>query len=73
MFSNIKNLKSIQFKSYNNTDFLTSMKYIFKGDDSLVSVNFFNLKTINVKSMAKMFDGCSSLKSINLSNFDTKM
>lgn len=30
-----------------------------------------NLKTNNVESMSNMFTGCSSLTSLNLSNFDT--
>ena len=34
-------------------------------------INFFKFITINVKDMGLMFSECSSLTSLNLSNFNT--
>ena len=52
--------------------YLDSIQSLFEGINRLISISFspfFN--TSNINDMNKMFSNCYSLKSINLSNFDT--
>ena len=44
---------------------------MFNRLDNIIYVDTSNLFSSNVKSMFKMFQGCRSLKSVNLDNFDT--
>ena len=68
MFTNCKNIKSINFNVMNECD---NMDYIFSGCSSLLSINTEKLITSNVTSMKNMFSNCGSLSQINLENFDT--
>ena len=43
---------------------------MFKGCNSLLSINLSNFKTNRLSYLNRFFDGCHSLKSINLSNFN---
>ena len=50
----------------------SSMYQLFQGIDRMISISFSHFfNTSNVYDMSYMFDGCSSLKSIGLSNFST--
>ena len=44
---------------------------MFRGCDSLVSLDISNFNTSNVENMQSMFKDCSSLVSLDLSNFNT--
>ena len=49
-----------------------SCAYWFAGFSSLTKIEGINnLNTSNVTNMSNMFDGCTDLKSIDVSNFDT--
>ena len=51
---------------------LSEASYLFQNFTSMVTLDFDNLVTTdNVTNMTSMFDGCSLLPSINLTNFDT--
>ena len=57
------------FDQYNG---LTSTKNMFKGLSNLTTIkNISRLHTENVTNMYSMFDGCSSLTSLDLSSFNT--
>ena len=50
----------------------TSLSYLFSGFNSLKTINNIdNLKTEGVTDMNRMFTGCSSLQSLDLSSFNT--
>ena len=67
-FSGCSSLKSIDFSNCNLTS-LTFIKEMFHSCISLESVSFPDSLT-NVEDMQSIFSGCSSLKSIDLSNID---
>ena len=48
------------------------MSFMFMGCSSLVSINFSNLNTKNVKNMREMFYNCFSLYSMDFSNLDLR-
>ena len=58
------NKTNISLISFFDHNFDGNMKY-------LVSVDFTNFKSISVSNLHRLFYNCSSLISINLSNFDT--
>ena len=78
MFYNCKKLKNLfrNYFSYNSNSIIKrrTMKGMFQNCESLsyldLSDNFY---TTNVEIMWDMFKGCSSLESLNLSNFDTSL
>ena len=53
-----------------NNKFSTTGK-MFRGCDSLISIDLSNFDTSSVINMRGMFAGCNSLISLNLSNFNT--
>ena len=53
-----------------NNKFSTTGK-MFRGCDSLISIDLSNFDTSSVTNMRGMFAGCNSLISLNLSNFNT--
>ena len=60
--------------SFTNDSTLTSTAYWFTGCSNITAITGLNkLNTKNVTSMLAMFDGCSSLTSLDLSNFNTGM
>lgn len=70
---NIDRITSVVFnESFANYDRLTSTVYWFKDFTNLATITGIEyLKTDNVTSMNQMFKGCSSLTSLDLSNFNT--
>ena len=47
------------------------MSHMFRGCESLKSIDLSSFNTNNVINMSGMFFGCESLKSIDLSSFNT--
>ena len=45
---------------------------MFRGCNSLISLDLSNFNTQNVTDMGSMFSGCNSLISLDLSNFNTQ-
>ena len=45
---------------------------MFKGCENIISIDFFDLKTKNIKNMEYIFNECKNLETINLSSFDTQ-
>ena len=71
MFSNCKSLTSINITNFDFSSIITTDS-MFKESSNLESILFPSLiKTSSLTNMASMFMGCSSLKSLNLTNFDT--
>ena len=50
---------------------LTNINWIFYNCKSLISINFSNFNSNDIKKIACAFSYCSSLKDLNLSNFKT--
>lgn len=71
LFSQFKNLISINGLQNLDTSEVTNMNQMFDGCSSLESLDLSNLDTSKVTDMSLMFKDCSSLKSLDLSNFDT--
>jgi surface protein len=72
LFANLTNLK--EFKGMQNLDTsnMTTMYCMFKGDGSLTAVDLSHFDTTAViDQMDNVFDGCSNLKTVDLSNFKT--
>ena len=70
-FVNFKNLTQIEGIENLNTENVTSMRDMFNGCSSLISLDVTNFNTANVTSMRDMFNGCSSLISLDVTNFNT--
>ena len=71
MFQNC-GLKSLDLRHF-NTDKVTSMAHMFFWCQNLENIGISSLfSTKNVTDMNCMFSGCSSLTSLDLSNFDTQ-
>ena len=70
-FVNFKNLTQIEGIENLNTENVTSMRDMFNGCSSLISLDVTNFNTENVTSMRDMFNGCSSLISLDVTNFNT--
>lgn len=71
MFSDFKNLISINFNDLFNTSKVTNMRGMFSGCLALTSLDLSSLNTSNVSLMNNMFHNCPSLKNLNLSSFNT--
>ena len=69
-----KTVTSVVFdESFANCTTLTSTAYWFYGCSNLTSItNIEYLKTDNVTNMSYMFDGCSGLTLLNVTNFKTE-
>lgn len=74
MFANCKSAKHINLSGWNFFK-VKKMDFMFKGCSALTSINFgapeWNQTTAYVTTMAHMFDGCSSLKNLDVSSFIT--
>ena len=78
MFADCTSIKALDLSSF-NTENVTEMnssewyiRSIFEGDKSLEKINLSSsFKTSKIKNMSKMFCGCTSLTSLDLSLFDT--
>ena len=67
-------IKSVVFdESFTDCDFLTSTAYWFAGCNNLTSITGINrLKTEYVNDMRYMFQDCSGLTNLDVSNFNTE-
>lgn len=54
-----------------DTSNVTDMRYMFRFNQGITSINLSNFDTSNVTNMYGMFDCCSSLTSIDVSSFET--
>ena len=70
-FYYLKSLKSIEGFEYLNTSQVTSMRHMFSGCSSLISLDLSSFNTSQVADMREMFYCCESLTSLDLSSFDT--
>lgn len=72
MFNECKALTSLDLSTF-DTSHVNAMDYMFRNAWRLESVKFGeNFTTKRVTNMSSMFDGCQSLKKIDLSRFDTR-
>lgn len=65
------NVLTIDVKALNSAGVLENCRYAFANLQITEISNLHELDTSHVKSMFRMFYGCSLLKSLDLSNFDT--
>ena len=70
-FSGFKNLKKIEGIENLNTSNVTDMSCMFRGCESLTSLDVSNFNASNVTDMSGMFFECYNLKSLDVSNFNT--
>ena len=70
-FDNMEKLQKIEGIENLNTNNVTDMSNMFRGCNSLTSLNVIGFKTDNVKDMDYMFQNCSSLTSLDVSGFNT--
>ena len=68
-----ENIEQVVFvEAFAGCEAITSTRYWFQNFTNLTTIiGLGNLKTNNVTDMASMFDGCSSLTSLDLSGFNT--
>ncbi|MFC6163620.1 BspA family leucine-rich repeat surface protein [Lactiplantibacillus dongliensis] len=71
LFANKPNLTEITGLEYFDTQSITNMSGMFRGDSQLTNLDLSHFKTSNVSNMESMFENVSSLTSLNLSNFET--
>ena len=71
-FVNFKNLTQIEGIENLNTENVTSMRNMFDGCSSLISLDVTNFNTANVTDMRYMFCGCSKLTSLDVTKFNTE-
>jgi len=71
LFQNYTNVLEINFNNHYHTDYAESMLYMFKGCESLQSVDIQCLNTSSCTDMFAMFDDCKSLTSLDVRGFDT--
>lgn len=72
MFYGANNLKSIDLSSF-EVPYLQTIKAAFQGCSKLETVTFGeNFKTVGCEDFSEIFAGCESLKTIDLSMFDTR-
>ena len=71
MFSNDKNLRSLDLSSFNTSNVI-DMNKLFKSCSALTNLDVSSFNTAKVKDMSTMFNLCTSLTNLNLNNFDTK-
>ncbi len=69
LFSDMKNLKSINFGNF-NTENVEMIAGMFQGDESLESLDLSGWNTSKIYSMWGTFRECKNLKSINFSNWN---
>lgn len=67
-FAGFKNLFAIEGLEYLNTSNVTTMKEMFM-ESGIGFLDLSSLNTRNVTDMSSMFENCTSLQSINMSNF----
>lgn len=77
MFGSTKSITKLNLTNF-NTENVTDMSWMFEQNSGLISITFGeNFSTANVRGtkenqgFAGMFQNCTSLKSLDLSNFDT--
>lgn len=76
MFMDCSKLEHLNISSWDTIDVGTvnpdtAMTHLFHGDSSLIDITFgTNFKTSLITSIQDMFNGCSSLQTLDLSNFD---
>ena len=71
MFSNCKNLSSLDLSNF-NTEKVTDMNKMFYKCNKLSSLDLSNFNTEKVTDMNKMFYKCNKLSSLDLSKFNTE-
>jgi len=71
MFAGCKNIKKINFISF-NTKYITTMESMFKECEKLKSINLLNINTKSVTNFHNMFYDCHNLNYLDLSSFDTQ-
>ena len=71
LFAGCTNLRSITFGENWDTSKVTNMAYMFKGCQSLTSLDVSNWNTSNVTDMQYMFHTCQNLTSLDVSKWDT--
>ena len=68
MFYGCSNLTSINLGNFKPEKNVTSISGLFKDCSSLTSIDLTNFSTENIKDMSILFQGCSKLKSIYVSD-----
>ena len=71
LFSNLKNLQTIQGLENLDTSHVINMPFMFDGCESLTSLDVSHFDTSQVTDMICMFYDCYNLTSLDLSNWDT--
>ena len=71
-FVNFKNLTQIEGIENLNTENVTSMRNMFNGCSSLISLDVTNFNTAKVTDMRYMFCDCSKLTSLDVTNFNSE-
>ena len=71
LFYGCGNINSIQGLASLDTSSATDMSYMFRGCNSLSSLDVSSFDTSSVTDMSNMFSYCRSLASLDLSSFDT--
>ena len=71
-FVNFKNLTQIEGIENLNTENVTSMRVMFNGCSSLISLDVTNFNTAKVTDMRYMFYSCSKLTSLDVTKFNTE-
>ena len=71
LFQNFINVTTIENISNINFENVTNMESMFKGCESLLSIDLSNVDTSNVTNMGSMFFDCSLLTELDLSDFNT--
>ena len=71
-FVNFKNLTQIEGIENLNTENVTSMRDMFNGCSSLISLDVTNFNTAKVTDMRYMFYCCSKLTSLDVTKFNTE-
>ena len=71
LFKENSKLESVYFPKEIHTPSLTNIGSMFKGCNSLKSIDLSNFDTYKVRFMNNLFHDCKSLISFNISSFDT--
>ena len=71
LFSNLKNLQTIQGLENLDTSHVINMLFMFDGCESLTSLDVSHFDTSQVTNMADMFSECVSLINLDVSHFNT--
>ena len=70
-FEDCSQLATLEFPLGFNRSSITDMRHMFRGCQSLTSLNLSTFNTSSVTNMSYMFMGCSSLTSLDLFSFNT--